>query len=240
MIIPDWPAPSTIRACTTVRTGGVSESPYHTFNLADHVGDRSEDVKTNRALLKKMLDLPSEPLWLEQTHSTIVLHAATSHDTKADASFTDQPDQVCAVMTADCLPVLLCNRQGTRVAAIHAGWRGLANGIIENTVRAMNLSPDEVLVWLGPAIGPDVYELGDEVREYFLKIDEEAQHSFIPSRPGHWFGNLYDLARLRLKKLDIHAIYGGEYCTYTDSERFFSYRRDESRTGRMASLIWIR
>jgi hypothetical protein len=239
MIIPDWPAPSHIHACTTIRSGGRSLTPYHSFNLADHVGDNEQHVQANRQLLRNKLDLPNEPIWLEQTHSTIVLPAAKSDDRKADASFTDQPGQVCVVMTADCLPVLLCNRQGTYVAAIHAGWRGLANGVIENTVKAINLPPSDILVWLGPAIGPAVYELGQEVLDCFVEDNPEARHSFVPSsKSGHWLGNLYSLARLRLKKLNIHAIYGGDYCTYTDKERFFSYRRDGS-TGRMASLIWM-
>ncbi|HSW93534.1 MAG TPA: peptidoglycan editing factor PgeF [Gammaproteobacteria bacterium] len=237
IITPTWPAPPTVRACTTLRLGGVSLAPYDTFNLATHVGDDKAHVLTNREQLKNTLQLPAEPFWLEQTHSTTVLFKSAG---KGDASFTDQPGQVCVVLTADCLPLLVCNRQGTVVSAIHAGWRGLADGIIENTLDAMSLSPEDILVWLGPAIGPSVYELGEDVRDCFLKKDPAAERCFRPAeRDGYWLGNLYDLARQRLKKRAVSAVYGGEFCTYTDSKRFFSYRRDGERTGRMASLIWM-
>lgn len=236
-IFPTWPAPSRVHACTTLRQGGVSVLPFDTFNLADHVGDNKQHVLANRQALKNKLNLPNEPFWLEQTHSTTVLYSSGG---KGDASFTRQPGAVCAVLTADCLPILVCNRQGTDVAAIHAGWRGLVHGIIENTLDAMLLPPEEILIWLGPAIGPSVYELGSEVRDCFLEQDLDAESCFIPAeRKGHWLGNLYALARLRLKKRGILAVYGGEFCTFTDSQRFFSYRRDNGQTGRMASLIWM-
>jgi len=241
IITPDWPAPTHIHAYSTCRNGGVSEAPYHSFNFGEHVGDDQANIEANRSLLKKRLNLPTEPIWLKQVHSTIVLPAIPANrGQEADALFSQQPNQVCVVTTADCLPLLLCDRNGTQVAAIHAGWRGLANGIIENTLQKMNLPANQILAWLGPAIGPRVYELGDEVRQYFIDKDAEASRSFVPSKnAGRWLGNLYSLATLRLEKQNISAIYGGEYCTYSASEQFFSYRRDGIKTGRMASLIWM-
>jgi len=241
IIIPDWPAPANIKAYTTLRHGGVSQAPYDTFNLAEHVGDNPQDVQTNRQLLKEMLSLPNEPIWLEQIHSTMVLPAVNdSRGKPADASFTTQSKQVCVVLTADCLPLLLCHRNGTQVAAIHAGWRGLANGIIAKTLDALNLPPEDILAWLGPAIGPKAYELGEEIREIFIKNDAEAEQAFIPSlHSDRWLGDLYSLAKLQLQKRHVSAIYGGKYCTYSDKERFFSYRRDGNKTGRIASLIWM-
>ncbi|HSW69022.1 MAG TPA: peptidoglycan editing factor PgeF [Gammaproteobacteria bacterium] len=241
VILPDWPAPAHVRAATTLRSGGVSEAPYHTFNLAENVNDDEQAVRINRNILKNMLSLPDEPIWLKQIHSqTVVLAETRARGREADASFTHQTGQVCVVTTADCLPVLVCNRRGTSVAAIHAGWRGLANGIIENTLQAMSLSPLDILVWLGPAIGPKVYELGAEVREAFVKNDAASESAFVPSHnKDRWLGNLYVLAKLRLQKQGISAIYGGEFCTYSEKERFFSYRRDGNQTGRMASLIWM-
>ncbi|MEO8401268.1 MAG: peptidoglycan editing factor PgeF [Gammaproteobacteria bacterium] len=239
-IVPNWPAPKTIKAFTTLRTGGVSLAPYDSFNLGEHVGDETQHVKTNRENLKTQLNLQNQPVWLNQTHSTRVIPATTENTGKeADAAFTDQPGNVCAVLTADCLPLLVCQREGTHVAAIHAGWRGLANGVIENTLTAMGIPADDTLVWLGPAIGPKVFEVGDEVREIFLKSHPEAEQMFLPSPNGRWLGNLYALARLRLNSQGITHIYGGDYCTYSDSELFFSYRRDGNKTGRMASLIWM-
>lgn len=240
-IQPDWPAPANVRAFTTLRSVGHSKVPFDKFNLAYHVGDNEKDVQANRELLKNLLNLPNEPFWLEQTHSTIVLPITEkSTDKKGDASFTNQAKQVCVIMTADCLPILICNRKGTYVAAIHAGWRGLADGIIEKTLQAMNLSSDDMMAWLGPAIGSKVYEVGAEVRERFIANDIEANQAFVPSKnEGRWLADLYALAKLRLYKQNISAIYGGEYCTYSDKDRFFSYRRDGNQTGRMASLIWM-
>ncbi len=241
VIVPDWPAPAHVKAYTTLRTGGTSQAPYETFNLAKGVGDDEHAVKANRAILNDVLSLPNEPVWISQTHSTIVLPARPETKGKeADATFANQPEQVCAVMTADCLPIFLCDRSGTHVAAIHAGWRGLAHGIIENTLQTLNLSPENILIWLGPAIGPKVYELGEEVRDIFVCDDPQAEKAFVPSQnEGRWLGDLYALARLRLRRYGVSAIYGGEYCTYSDAARFFSYRRDGGKTGRMASLIWI-
>ena len=241
IILPDWPAPAHIKACTTLRTGGISKAPYASFNLAEHVGDDARHVQANRALLKNSLMLADEPTWLEQTHSTIVVTADPRHRGKeADASFTTQPKQICAVLTADCLPILVCDRQGTQIAAIHAGWRGLANGIITQTLKMLQLPPEETLVWLGPAIGPSIYELGEEVRQQFIAKRAAAVKAFIPSpNAGRWLGNLYLLAKMDFQEYGVDAIYGGNYCTYSEKDRFFSYRRDGNKTGRMASLIWM-
>jgi YfiH family protein len=236
---PVWPAPKHIKAYTTLRQGGVSPPPYDQFNLADHVGDNRECVKANRTLLKNTLRLPQEPIWIKQTHSTLAIEALPQHTGKeADASFTHTANQICVVQTADCLPLLLCNRQGTHVAAIHAGWRGLLHGIIEETVKALHLPADEMLAWLGPAIGPTAFEVGNEVRDAFIKTDAYAVEAFIPHQ-DRWLANIYLLAKQRLHRLGIAPIYGGEYCTYSDKEHFFSYRRDGEKTGRMATLIWI-
>lgn len=231
-LIPDWPAPAHISAYTTLRN-------QH-FNLADHVGDVREKVAANRALLTQELALPNEPIWLTQTHSTLAVPATVSNrQTPADASFTTMPKQVCVIMTADCLPILLCHRTGSHVAAIHAGWRGLAGGIIENTLDQMELPASEILAWLGPAIGPQHYEVGNDVRDAFLSTHPTATSAFLPSPAGRWLADLYSLARLRLNQYGVTQIYGGHFCTYSDPERFFSYRRDGQTTGRMATLIWI-
>lgn len=239
-IKPNWPAPSHIKAYTTLRTGGVSQSPYDQFNLGGSVGDKPEDVLKNRELLKNVLGLAEEPIWMRQTHSTIVLEATPENmRQEADASFTDKKNRVCIMLTADCLPILLTNKQGTHVAAIHAGWRGLANGIIEATLDKLNLPREEWLVWLGPAISGKCYEVGDEVREQFLSVVPEAEKAFSPSPNQRWLADLYELARIRFRKQGVVHIFGGEYCTYSDKSRFYSYRRDGKESGRMASLIWI-
>ena len=236
----DWPAPANVNAYTTLRKGGVSETPFDQLNLAQNVGDNPEQVDKNRSILKQELKLPADPIWINQTHSTIAIPANIENTGKeADASYTALAEQVCIITTADCLPLLVCNRKGTHVAAIHAGWRGLSKGVIENTLNALNLPPEDILVWLGPAIGPKHYEVGDEVRDFFLQIDPEASKAFTPSINQRWLADLYTLARLRLKKLGISAVYGGKYCTYSDPENFYSYRRDGNKTGRMASLIWL-
>jgi YfiH family protein len=237
---PNWPAPSYVKACTTLRTGGVSQPPFDQFNLAEHVGDNPEHVKANRELLKKNLNLPNEPVWINQTHSSIIVEALPkSAETVADASFSSSKNQICVILTADCLPILICHRSGSHVAAVHAGWRGLANGIIENTLDTLRLPNDELLVWLGPAISPANYEVGEEVRTQFVIHNPEATYAFLPSPNKRWLANLYALARIRLLKLGVTSIYGGDYCTYADPTRFYSYRRDGNKTGRMASLIWI-
>lgn len=240
-IEPNWPAPSNVKAFTTLRIGGVSEPPYDQFNLALHVGDKSEHVKENRQSLVQALHLPNEPIWINQTHSTIAIEAKDANrDKEADAAFTQQANQVCIILTADCLPILLCNQKGTYVAAIHAGWRGLLNGIIETTLQGLQLPNYELLAWLGPAIGQKNYEVGNEVREQFVAIDTEAEKAFLPSPNGRWLANLYALARLRLAKAGISSVFGGDLCTFDDAKKFYSYRRDGSKTGRMASLIWIK
>lgn len=238
-IIPDWPAPVAVRAVTTTRHGGASLPPYDSLNLGDHVGDQAEAVRENRRRLREMRQLPGEPVWLKQVHGVAVVDAAAVHGVpEADASFTSHPNIVCAVMTADCLPLLFCNRQGTVVAAAHAGWRGLLDGVIEATVLRMGVAARDLLVWLGPAIGPGAFEVGDEVRDAFIAHHAAAAEAFLPSANGRWLADLYQLARQRLNKLGIDAIHGGHWCTCSDSARFYSYRRD-GVTGRMASLIWL-
>lgn len=233
----DWPAPTHVHAGTTLRQGGVSQPPWDSLNLAGHVDDDPAAVAQNR----RRLGLPAGPVWLTQEHGRDVVNAATvapGESPRADASFSTRPGVICAVLTADCLPLLLTDRAGSRVAAVHAGWRGLAAGIIEATVTALEVSPDELLAWLGPAIGPAAYEVGDEVRAAFVGHDPQAAACFEATRPGHGLLDLYALARRRLQRLGVNAVYGGGLCTFSDTERFFSYRRD-GVTGRMASLIWL-
>jgi len=235
-LLPDWPAPENIHAAATLRTGGVSDGVYASFNPALHVGDSHDRVNENRRLIKEMLNLPSEPVWLEQVHSSIVIDAANPESIKqADASYTAEPGIVCAVMTADCLPVLICDADGSSVAAIHAGWRGLLAGIITNTVKI--LQKQNLLVWLGPAIGPECFEVGAEVRDAFVNKSATFANAFKERGDGHWLADIYQLARNELKVLGIDKVYGGHFCTVTERERFYSYRRDKE-TGRMATLIW--
>ncbi len=237
-ITPDWPAPPIVRACSTTRSGGISAPPYAAFNLAEHVGDSAARVAQNRAALIQALDLPAEPVWLKQVHGATVLDAtqAASYP-EADAAYADRAGVVCTVLTADCLPLLLCDSDGSRVAAVHAGWRGLAAGVIEATLNKLG-PPSKLLAWLGPAIGPHAFEVGDEVREIFITRDAAAQHAFRPSPAGRWLADLYTLARQRLRGAGVSGIYGGDYCTCSEHEKFYSYRR-EAVTGRMATLIWI-
>lgn len=237
MIHANWPAPSNIVAFTTTRIGGCSQAPYDSFNLGDHVGDDLQCVLANRALLQTQL--PTALPWLRQVHGACAVAAsAATMTTEADAMYTHQVQQVCGILTADCLPVLLCDRSGTQVAAIHGGWRGLAQGILARTIEKMSLAGDEILAWLGPAIGPQKYEVGEDVRECFLRQDPDYEIAFIAKEPGKWLFNLYQLARLQLAALGVTAVYGGDHCTLTKSELFFSARRDR-QTGRMASLIWM-
>jgi len=238
-IEPNWSAPPNVRALTTLRKGGYSQQPFNGLNLGDHVGDDSAAVSRNRQLLYQSLNLPSELIWLTQVHGIEVIDAGVApKDWEADAVSSSAPGQVCAVLTADCLPLLLCNQTGDRVAAVHAGWRGLADGVIEATLNHLAIPEDEIMAWLGPAIGPECFEVGAEVRDAFLQHDPEAETAFKANRPGHWLADIYQLARLRLKARGVDSVWGGEYCTVTDKECFYSYRRD-GRTGRMASLIWI-
>jgi YfiH family protein len=236
LIIPEWPAPSNVHAIQTTRQGGCSDVPFESLNLGAHVQDHPITVVNNRKLLDQFV--PSEPVWLNQVHGTNVVDAALSSCVQdADASFTTESNVVCVTMTADCLPVLLCNKQGTAVAAIHAGWRSLCDGVIENTVLAMGIKADDLLAWLGPAISPDAFEVGAEVRQAFIEKDTNATLAFKP-HADKWLANLYLLATQRLNKVGIKAIYGGGDCTYSSPERYFSFRRD-GMTGRMATMIWM-
>lgn len=235
---PDWPVPAHVRAASTTRRGGVSEGPWAGLNLASHVGDDPASVEANRRRMARQLSLPGPPAWLVQVHGDKVCELPLSGtDCEADAATSNQPGQVCVVLTADCLPVLLADHAGSRVAAVHAGWRGLAGGALDAGVGAFD-RPDKVMAWLGPAIGPAAFEVGDEVREAFIQVDGENQQGFKPARPGHWLADLYLLARLRLAALGVPEVFGGDFCTFSDAERFYSFRRDRI-TGRMASLIWI-
>lgn len=236
LITPNWPAPSKVKAYTTTRKGGHSQAPYDSLNLGDHVDDDPKAVAANRATLRQLL--PAEPVWLKQVHSTKIV-TATSSNCTADASMTTELNKVCVVLTADCLPVLFCDRAGTTVAAVHAGWRGLAGGILEATLQRFNNAPEDILVWLGPAIGPQAFEVGAEVREAFTDYLPEATQAFKAKGTGHWLADLYLLARQRLAHKSVINVFGGEFCTYTDAEHFYSYRRDKI-TGRMASLIWLK
>lgn len=242
LLRPDWPAPANIHAWSTSRVQGVSESPYDGLNLAQHVGDQAAAVEQNRQSLAQVLALPRPPLWLNQVHGRQVVNAAewTSPGSQpdADAAYSLQAGVVCVVMTADCLPLLVCNRRGDRVAAAHAGWRGLAAGVIESTLAALQEPAEDLLVWLGPAIGPAAFEVGEEVRQAFVAEDAATASAFRQNRHGHYLADIYALARHRLQAFGVRAIYGGGYCTFDDADHFYSYRRD-GKTGRQASLIWF-
>ena len=240
LIAAEWPAPSNVRAVATTRVGGVSVGAYASLNLGAHVGDDAQAVGENRSRLRATLALPRDPVWLNQVHGTAVVEAA-SHETPptADASFSRSPGQACVVLTADCLPVLLCDREGTRVAAAHAGWRGLAGGVVESALRAMGVAPARVLAWLGPAIEQDMFEVGGEVRDQFVARSADNSHAFKPNARGRWQADLYDLARRELVRLGVTQVFGGGFRCYADRDRFFSYRRDGT-TGRMATLVWMK
>ncbi len=236
LLTPDWPAPASVRACVTTRQGGVSLPPFDTFNLGDHVGDDPAAVAQNRLRLSGEFDI--QPAWLKQVHGLAVVDADPSRVVEADASWTDRPGIACTVMTADCLPVLFCDQAGTQVAAAHAGWRGLAGGVLEATLDRLDVPPAQVLVWLGPAIGPQAFEVGLEVRDAFTAVHPEAARAFIDGeRPGKLMADIYALARIRLAARGVTAVYGGGLCTVSD-ERFFSYRRTP-QGGRFASLVWL-
>lgn len=238
-IVPEWPAPANVRALITTRAGGVSTGPYSSFNLGPCSGDEPQAVVKNRAQLRRLL--PQEPKWLRQVHGADVVDAdALTETPDADASIARHPGTVCVIMIADCLPVLLCDRSGSHVAAAHAGWRGLAGGVIENTVhqlRRTGVAPGELLAYLGPGIGPDAFEVGADVRDAFLARDPLAARAFRAHRSGKWLADLFMLARQALARAGVGHIYGGGLCTVSDPQRFFSYRRDKT-TGRMAALIW--
>ena len=236
-IIPEWPAPHRVKALITTRSGGFSQGRYAGFNLGDRVEDEDSAVRQNRELLCKYL--PTEPKWLKQVHGSQVANADTLlAPQEADASFARKANIPCAILSADCLPLLLCDENGSVVAAAHCGWRGLAAGVIEQTVSAMRTAPGILLAYLGPAISRKAYEVGEDVRQAFIRSDAGAQQAFSARAPGKWLGDLYLLARQRLTMLGVKKIYGGNFCTYTEAARFFSHRRD-GNTGRMASLIWL-
>lgn len=244
-IEPHWPAPPRVRALTTLRTGGCSRGPYESFNLGDHVGDSADDVAANRHKLYRLLPADTQVQWLNQVHGAAVVEAgAQLSRPDADGSFSRRPGVACAVLTADCLPLLLCSVNGDVVAAVHAGWRGLCAGVLEAAVEAMSVPSKELLAWLGPAIGPRAFEVGPEVRGQFMdaagaRVDA-VQACFVPSErtAGHYLADLYALARQRLESVGVERIFGGGRCTFSDRQRFFSHRRD-GQTGRMATLIML-
>lgn len=236
-LTPDWPLPPHVRAAVTLRNGGVSTGSYRSLNPASHVQDDPHAVTENRRILSAALGLPDEPAWLNQVHGVDV--ADVDHldgTTTADASVSHSAGGVCVVLTADCLPLLFCGDHGQIVAAAHAGWRGLHAGIIQQTVKSMQAK--DISVWLGPAIGPQQFEVGDDVRDAFLHLNSNRANAFVAHGPNKWLADIYQLARLQLTELGIDQIYGGDLCTVNDAESFYSYRRDGAQTGRMASLIW--
>ncbi len=238
-LVPDWPAPAAVRAFVTTREGGVSEGEYASMNLGYSSGDVPERVAQNRRIVRAAL--PSDPTYLRQCHGAEVARlegAPGPQPPRADAAVATRPATVAAVLTADCLPLLLADRAATRVAAVHAGWRGMAAGVIENAVRALQADPAEVVAWMGPAIGPDAFEVGAEVREAFVAGHAEADRHFRPHKPGKFMADLYGLARLRLGACGVDSVHGGGFCTFHERERFFSYRRAPA-SGRMGAFIWI-
>ncbi|MFN1651431.1 peptidoglycan editing factor PgeF [Vibrio rotiferianus] len=237
-ILPNWPAPKNVKAFASTRVGGFSSAPYQGLNLGAHVGDDPSIVEKNRDWLAQQANMPSASIWLNQTHSTVVaqVSAPTTRVLDADGVFTSASNVVCSAMTADCLPVLLTNTQGTQVAAVHAGWRGLANGIVEN---ALELFSGEVMAWLGPAIGPQAFEVGEDVLQAFVDFDSQAHQAFTPRDvEGKWLADMSKLATQRLNKLGITQVFDSGLCTFQDKEDFYSYRRD-GVTGRQATFIWI-
>jgi polyphenol oxidase len=233
-----WRAPAHVHAVTTTRAGGASTGAYQSFNLGDHVGDDTQAVRENRGRLRALLGV-DEPVWLKQVHGTAVANAAeAAPGAVADGGWTERRGVVCAILTADCLPVFLSDRAGTRVALLHAGWRGLAAGIISAGVSALARDATELVAHLGPAIGPESYEVGDEVRAAFVTYGSETQRAFRASRTGHYWMDLYQLARIQLRELGVAEVSGGECCTLRQRETYYSHRRD-GVSGRMASLIWI-
>lgn len=246
-LIPDWPAPAQVKSAIILRSGGCSRAPFESNNLALHVEDNASDVQKNRDSLVDSLALPAQPLWLNQCHGTDLVYVPqASQAASADGSYSDTANTVCAILTADCLPVLFCNQSGSQVAAAHAGWRGLCGGILRKTVATFKHSPDQVMAYLGPAIGPQVFEVGAEVLQAFLHSAQNAQHNqaviaafkAVDGSADKYLADLYALARAELAASGVIEIYGGNYCSYSDSERFYSFRR-EPKTGRNASLVWL-
>jgi len=239
VIEPEWPAPGRVHAVFTLRVGGVSAAPYDSFNVGAHVGDAPQAVEDNRRHLRESLRLPDEPVWLEQVHGTDVVELESPAGRRqADAAVTHSTGRVCVIQVADCMPVLFAAQDGSAVGAAHAGWRGLAGGVLEATVRALRVPPRELLAWLGPAISQEHFEVGDDVRAAFMVSDSGATEAFLPNTRGRWQCDLYALARRRLAALGVDNVFGGGWCTYADPARFFSFRRD-GRCGRMAALIWL-
>jgi polyphenol oxidase len=241
-LVPGWSAAARVRAACTLRSGGVSAGPYESLNTAAHVGDDAHAVAENRRRVREGLALPAEPSWLDQVHGREVIELARrAHDAlplRADGAIAREPGLVCAIQVADCMPLLFAARDGSCVGAAHAGWRGLAAGVLEATVRALGVAPRQLIAWMGPAIGPAHFEVGEEVRAAFLAHDPAAALAFSANARGRWQADLYRLARARLEALGVRQISGGGLCTFADRARFFSYRRD-GRCGRMVALAWL-
>jgi hypothetical protein len=239
-VFAEWPAPKHIHAFSTTRLGGCSSGLYAGLNLGERCGDDPARVAANRLRLSS--GLPQAPVWLYQVHGTDVVELIADQNhlssPQADAVWTASSQQVCAVLTADCLPVLFCDVAGTRVAAAHAGWKGLLHGILEHTIYSLGCPPENILAWMGPAIAQPAFEVGPEVRTAFIARQAQAEQAFIPGREDRWHADLYALARMRLSALGVHQVFGKPNCTYSDPHRFYSFRRDGT-TGRMASLIWL-
>jgi YfiH family protein len=237
--VPDWSVPRGVRCWVSERAGGVSIGPFAELNLAGHVGDAPAHVAANRVRLREAAGLPSDPVWLDQRHGTNVLDLdADPAPVAADAAVTSRPGVVCAILTADCLPVLLCERAGRRIGAAHAGWRGLLHGVLPAAVEALGVPPTEVDAWLGPAIGPAAYEVGADVRDAYLAREPASARYFAANGRGRWQADLYGLARASLEQAGVENVAGGGFCTFTEAKRFFSHRR-EAPCGRMATLIWL-
>lgn len=239
IIIPNWPAPESIHAFTTTRAGGYSQGPFCSFNLGMKKEDNRQAVLANRRLLREYHRLPAEPVWLQQQHGNHVVTADQITTAAADAAFTRHSHTICVVLTADCIPILLSNLAGTEVAAIHAGWRGLVGGVIANTIQAMTSPAQQLLAWLGPAIGQSAFIVGNEVKQQFTTLNAAFADAFKPQSTDKWQANLYTLARHQLNHCGIEQIFCSDLCTYRDPARFFSHRRDQGKTGNIASLIWI-
>ena len=237
-IVPDWPASATVQAFATTRGGGVSQGVWDGLNLGESTGDDPDAIEENRRRLRRAL--PSDPRWLKQVHGTRVVHLDQWRPgMQADAAWTDRPDQVCAILTADCLPLLLAEEDGAVVAAVHAGWRGLAADILAEVLAALPVAPARLLAWMGPAIGPARYEVDAPVRNALLALNAEFSDCFESTRAGHWRADLKSIAARRLQGLGVESVYDAKLCTAAEPQRFFSHRRDLGLSGRQASLIWI-
>ena len=240
----NWPVPENIRVISTTRLGGVSQSPFDSFNLGLHTADKPKDVLKNRATLVDFFNLPAEPVWLNQVHGKTVLalektQNLTEEILTADASWTRHIDKVCAVMTADCLPVFITDTAGSVVGVAHGGWKSLLAGVVTQTIKAMGLAAQDTHIYLGPAIGAGAFVVGDEVFELFRSKDDAYTSAFSASQNNGWHCDIYKLARIELALFGIENVHGGNLCTFDDASRFYSYRRDGENTGRMAHLIWM-